>query len=402
MPELKVAYYGSKISDNMVSTPEGYLICRNVPIGRTGWMKYRGEEIGIPEMAGQMIDVYRSADEVFSPAAMASFEGKPTTNDHPKKLLSVDDVQIYVVGHVQNVRREGEYLLADLLFNDKASINAIENGKREVSSGYDCLWIPLNDDKTKWEQKEIIGNHVAIVTKGRAGDRVAILDAEPEKTKLEGRKVMPKQTITKAILTAIGFKAFAQDAEPEQIAEAMKAMNEMPEEGAPEEEKDLDAIGQVLEAIKALGDRISALEQSDKSVHKELGAEDEFKAMEEEEDGCATDAEASEVIEPEEKEEEEQPEKKMAVDSAVLQAAKKAIMAIPDEKTRNEAARNFRKAVSDAKPKGENGYAKIINAVSANKSKAMDSAERKTQDQVLVDAANAFNAAGQKMRDGGK
>ena len=30
-----LAYYGSSISGNMVRTPEGFLICRNVPIART-------------------------------------------------------------------------------------------------------------------------------------------------------------------------------------------------------------------------------------------------------------------------------------------------------------------------------------------------------------------------------
>jgi len=399
MPDLKVAYYGSKISDNMVSTPEGYLICRNVPIGRTGWMKYRGEEIGIPEMAGNLVDVYRSPEEVFSKASVASFEGKPVTNNHPSKLIDIDTVHLEQKGHVQNVRQEGDFLVADLLFTDKASITDIENGKREVSSGYDCLWMQIKDgDNSKWEQKGIIGNHVALVTKGRAGSRVAILDSDPEKQKSEGRNVM-KQTITRAILTAIGFKAFAQDADPEQIAEAMKAMNEMPEEGALEEKKELDAMGQVLEAIKALGDRISALEQSDKTVHQELGAEDEFKAMEEGETEEEVNDEASEVIEPEEKEEPE--EKKMAADSAYLQAAKKAIMAIPDQKTRDEAARNFRKSVSDAKPsKGSNGYATIAKMIPANKAKAMDQGVEKTQEKALSEAANAWNAQGNQLRGG--
>lgn len=390
-PSSRIAYYGSKISDNMVMTPEGYLICRNVPIGRVGWMKYRGEEIGIPEMSGQMVDVYRSPEEVFSPASMASFEGKPTTNDHPKGLLTIEDVQMYGTGHAQNVRQEGEYLIADLLFTDKASINAIQSGKREVSSGYDCHWLPTDDTMTKWEQKGIIGNHVALVVKGRAGDRVAIQDHAPQQP--ERRKRMPKPN--KSIWQALGFKAWAADADPEEVAEAMKNMGKDQEETPAEEKQETGMMAEILAAVKSLTARIDALEKSDEEVHKEFDAEDEFVAMEENEEESAKD-EASDVIEPEEAEE----EKKSGMDSAVYEAAKASILSIKDPVARMEAAKKFRKAVSDAKPKGVNGYAAITKNVAQAKQKAMDASTVKSTETRIVEGANAFNAVGAKLRGG--
>ena len=30
------AYFGSRLSANMITTPEGYLVCKNVPIARVG------------------------------------------------------------------------------------------------------------------------------------------------------------------------------------------------------------------------------------------------------------------------------------------------------------------------------------------------------------------------------
>ena len=36
---MAVAYYGSHISEHLVKTPEGYLICYDVPINRTGTQK---------------------------------------------------------------------------------------------------------------------------------------------------------------------------------------------------------------------------------------------------------------------------------------------------------------------------------------------------------------------------
>ena len=64
------AYFGSRISANIIETPEGYLVCKNVPIARTGVQKYRGLEFG-GEHSNEMYDVVRPKDEVFSKAAVA-------------------------------------------------------------------------------------------------------------------------------------------------------------------------------------------------------------------------------------------------------------------------------------------------------------------------------------------
>lgn len=100
-----IQYYGYTISPNQIETGEGFLICRNVPISRTGDQEYMGWEIGIPGGGGgQIVTVHRPPEEVFSTAALASFEGKPVTNDHPPVLIGPDDVKTYEMGHAQNVR----------------------------------------------------------------------------------------------------------------------------------------------------------------------------------------------------------------------------------------------------------------------------------------------------------
>ena len=174
-------YYGDKISPNMVVTPEGYLICQNVPIGRIGWMNYYGQELptAFGEPTGKMCKVYRSPEELFSSATIASFEGKPVTNTHPTANLDVNTAPMIERGHAQNVRRDGDFLVADLYVNDAGLISEVQNDiKREVSSGYDCSWHKIGDGQ--YEQREIIGNHVAVVQNGRAGSKVAIHDAQPD------------------------------------------------------------------------------------------------------------------------------------------------------------------------------------------------------------------------------
>ena len=43
-----LAYYGYTISPNQIETGEGFLICKNVPIARTGTQEYLGREMGLP------------------------------------------------------------------------------------------------------------------------------------------------------------------------------------------------------------------------------------------------------------------------------------------------------------------------------------------------------------------
>ena len=98
------AFYGSRISPHLTRTPEGYLICLGVPICRTGSQEYLPQEIGV-ESDKSIINVLRSPQEVFKPAVIASFEGKPVTDDYPPVGLDASNYSSYTKGVVQNVRR---------------------------------------------------------------------------------------------------------------------------------------------------------------------------------------------------------------------------------------------------------------------------------------------------------
>jgi hypothetical protein len=66
--------------------------------------------------------------------------------------------------------------LGDLLITTEKGIELVKSGLREVSCGYDAQYEQI--EKGKGKQREIIGNHVALVTKGRAGGRCAIQDGK--------------------------------------------------------------------------------------------------------------------------------------------------------------------------------------------------------------------------------
>lgn len=172
------AYYGSKISENMTELSDGCLACFNVPIGRTGTYKYLRRELGLD--GDGVVDVYRTEDQVFNETAIASFEGKAFTDTHPAIDVDVNNWSIYAKGDVRNVRRgKGDMsncLLADIIVRDPIVIDEIKSGvKREISSGYDCEYVEENG---KIYQKNIRGNHVALVQAGRAGNQVKIYDED--------------------------------------------------------------------------------------------------------------------------------------------------------------------------------------------------------------------------------
>jgi hypothetical protein len=288
------AYYGSRFSPNLTRTPEGYLICHNVPIARTGWQEYLGRELGLDDKYDQIIRVYRDPKEVFSNETIASFEGKPAVDEHPPDDVMPDNVSSYLKGVARDIRRgtgeETDLLLADLIIYDPTLISEIENGKREVSCGYNCVYVPRND--TEYTQEQIRGNHVAIVAKGRAGDRVAIKDAAPEINEIEKPKDerstqrMRKQFGLRTLL-GMGVKQMANDAaiEPEDVMDAVEGMtNELNAAKKPEPEAtpaakpepsaggggDIDSrISELESVVKDLVSVVRELVATDKQAHQE-------------------------------------------------------------------------------------------------------------------------------------
>ena len=171
-----MVFYGSLISPHLLNTPEGYLICKDVPIGRIGKIKYLDSELGIGN-EDKIITVYRTAEENNSKTTLASFEGKPVTDGHPDVDVDATNYNIYQKGHVQNVRGNGKYIIADLFITDETLKNDILNGsKREVSCGYDTIY--KQDNAGNLYQTNIRGNHVAVVEEGRAGSVVSIRDSK--------------------------------------------------------------------------------------------------------------------------------------------------------------------------------------------------------------------------------
>lgn len=170
-----------KISENMRKTPEGYLLCLDVPIARTGAMEYAAGETPLEHGPNGRVMVDRDPEEVFRAATIASFEGKPITIQHPENFVTPENWKLLAKGTIQNVRRGvekdengEESLIADLLITDGHAIELVTSGLREVSCGYEAEYEQVG--KGKGKQTRIVGNHLALVEEGRAGSTYAIND----------------------------------------------------------------------------------------------------------------------------------------------------------------------------------------------------------------------------------
>ena len=267
----KVKYYGDIISENILTTPEGYLVCVGVPIARIGEQEYTYDEAEEEPEPGKFgydkIVVDRLPEEVFSEASIASFNGKPICDGHPKDgVVTVETEEELGRGHVQNIRQEGDFLLADLFITDPELINEVRNRtKREVSCGYTC-----DTEKTgtgRYKQVNIKGNHVAIVPKGRAGREVRINDAAPN-TVLE--------PVEKQILNInktennIERKYIKLSKDKSLTNSFLKIFGKTYKDSSPEEQEELADFGE--KAISKLEEREDVVKDSE-PVDKLIGKE---------------------------------------------------------------------------------------------------------------------------------
>lgn len=345
-----IAYYGYTISPNQIETGEGFLICRNVPIARTGDMEYMADELGIS--GGNVVTVHRSPEEVFSPEAIASFEGKPVTNDHPPELLTPDSVSMYEEGHVQAIRRgvgewEG-YLIADLHIHNRSLIQAVQRGKREVSCGYECEYVD-NGDGT-YSQKNIRGNHIAVVNRGRAGRKAAIQDSDLKYQ--TGAKRPERKSMRKTGLLLKLFGLSVKDKSPEEIeqiamdtADAFDSSTQKQEDTAAKNEEEgaekpavkdaafFDALNNKVDKLLSLLDHASGEKNTEESAKDPMDAAiEKLEGKEEEKEETKDSKKEASVIPAEDTQAGSFMDKAMA--AAILKQVRPSVAAIKDEKER--------------------------------------------------------------------
>ena len=156
------------------------------PLSKVGVFPYRGSQIpGAPD-PDAVYQVLRPEEELSHPDCIASFRLLPWIDNHvmlgseEDGLTPADRKGIHGVIGEQVEFRDGT-LYGNIKVFSQALASAIENGKRELSCGYRCRYEPMtgvhNGMAYDYVQRDIRGNHLALVQSGRMGPDVAVLDA---------------------------------------------------------------------------------------------------------------------------------------------------------------------------------------------------------------------------------
>lgn len=184
-----------KVNDSTI-TPEGFLIVPGV-LARTGVQNYAAYELGMDGDAMRIVRLYRPADEVFHADSMASFEGKPVTIEHPSEAVTAANWKAHAVGEVSGIKRAGDLMAGTVCLKDSAAITAVQFGKRELSNGYRFtldLTAGVSPQGEAYDgiQRNIRGNHIALVDAARCGSACRISDStNPSK----GNQPMTTRTV---------------------------------------------------------------------------------------------------------------------------------------------------------------------------------------------------------------
>jgi hypothetical protein len=294
-------YTVSKLGPNRSLTPEGYLLCESVPVARTGEMLYAEGEIvgGDGEMItgdnSGIVRVGRGPEDLFRPQTIASFEGKPVTLSHPDEFVGPGNIRTYAVGTMFNVRRgtgiEDDLMLADLLITEQGAIQAVQkDGIEEVSNGYEADYDQAEPGRAV--QRNIVGNHVALVERGRCGPRCAIGDEDMANKKGKSR-------FSDLLMRA--FKAKDAD-EVEKLANEAESMDEESEEeksareAKEKEGKTSDAISKILDKLSAMDEDMQEMKKAmanDENETEEEKAAREAKEGKTDDEGDLTEAETA-------------------------------------------------------------------------------------------------------------
>jgi mutator protein MutT len=163
----------------------GWIEIKGNPLSKVGIFQYRGRQISTDLDPDKLYNVYRPAEELSSEECINSFKLLPWIDNHV--MLGSEDLDLTPAEKkgVQGVIGEDVYFSDGVLYGNikvfsETLANLIDAGKRELSCGYRCSYEynpgSFNGQDYEFVQRNMWGNHLALVNSGRMGSDVAVLD----------------------------------------------------------------------------------------------------------------------------------------------------------------------------------------------------------------------------------
>lgn len=177
--------------DERIIDTNGWPEIRDNPLSKVGVFAYSGRVLPGAADPDKMYMVYRPAAELADPETVASFKLVPWIDNHTMLGEEESGMTPAEQKGVQGVVGEDVYFAETEQFPDGALFgnikvfsesmkNLIDAGKEELSCGYRCKYEweagEFNGQHYELIQRQIRGNHLALVNQGRMGPDVSVLD----------------------------------------------------------------------------------------------------------------------------------------------------------------------------------------------------------------------------------
>lgn len=258
----------------------GWFEIKRNPITRAGVFDYRGSQIGAPE-PDRMYKVLRPPEELSDPVSLDSFRLMPIVDDH--HMLGSADVGLMpaeekgvhgVIGDNVVYDFSEDIVYSNIKVFSQSLAEAIRSGKREFSAGYRCVY-DFSPGEYKGVRYDVVqrkqrGNHLALVTAGRMGPDIAVLDHMTFTVDAKDLEEMTKKTPLELARAALKT---AQDAKaPDTVIAACDAAVKALDTETSEAEK-ADADAEKEAADKRAADELAAKEKADKEATDKLAAD---------------------------------------------------------------------------------------------------------------------------------
>lgn len=264
--QKKLVFFDSAQFPKATFTDEGFLRADAI-ITKAGVYSYKLAD-------GKVISQFRPPQEVFSDATMQSMKLVPITNGHPptrSKLIDSRTAKNFTVGHVgENIVNDKNIsMIGNLVVTDARTIEDIKSGKKQLSAGYTADLVEesgyFKGQHYTHIQKNIRGNHLAIVSEGRMGADAAIVldgvDAIQIIINQEEDNIM-SQNLKTVVLDGIDYQA-----SPE-VANALDKTTKELEDA----KKEIDSVKSELDTTKAVIDekdaKVDALQKANDELSK--------------------------------------------------------------------------------------------------------------------------------------
>lgn len=175
----------TKQSDGSIKAPAVF--------SRTGNQSYTRRELGLDGNPNEVVVLNRPVSEVSAPESIASLDGKTMTLAHPPVDITPENWPQYSVGDAHGLAYVPASAVSGTVNGEThvraaKALAALDAGNDELSVGYsfELDMTPGKDAETgeayHGVQRNIRGNHHAIVDSGRCGGRCRVGDATTQTT----------------------------------------------------------------------------------------------------------------------------------------------------------------------------------------------------------------------------